>query len=166
MAGRNRGQSTVEFALAYAALLLPLTFAIIYTSEMLWVWHSVNDFTRQAAGYAATHCWQSSAQNVLDFMRANVPAMIDQDQFINGPAHITVSYFAKDPDTGQMTPFSCDGDCSTGCIPDAVTVSITGYTFAGINTYLGIAPVALPDFQTSLPVESAGCDPEQALCLP
>src|SRR5690349_23617589 len=105
MAGR-KGQTTVEFALAYVGVLLPLTFGLIFTSQLLWVWHSVNDFTRQGAGYASTHCWQSSAGNVIDFMRTNVPPMIGQDQFRNGTAQISVTYTAKDLDSGQLVPFS------------------------------------------------------------
>jgi hypothetical protein len=177
MAGRNQlsqelgvsreiGQTTVEFALAYAGVLLPVTFAVIFTSQLLWIWHSVNDFTRQGAGYASTHCWQSSAGNVLDFMHSNVPPMINQDQFQNGPVQISVTYFAKDPDTGQLTPFQCDGDCTTGCIPDTVTVSVSGYEFRSFVTSLGLPPITLPDFRSSLPIESAGCDPEQGQCLP
>ena len=30
---------------------------VIFVAEMLWVWHSVVDFTRDGARYAATHCW-------------------------------------------------------------------------------------------------------------
>ena len=32
--------------------------------------------------------------------------------------------------------------------------------------YLGLPPVTLPNFRTSLPMESAGCDPEQGVCNP
>src|SRR5713101_8743319 len=77
----SAGQTTVEFALAYAGVLLPLTFGLIFISQLLWVWHSIADFTRQGAGYAATHCWQGSAGNVIDFMRSNVPLMPSRDQF-------------------------------------------------------------------------------------
>ena len=161
-----RGQAAVEFILAYAAVLLPLTFALIFTSQLLWVWHSVNDFTRQGAGYAATHCWEASAGNVLDFMRNNVPLTIGQDQFRSGPAVISVTYSAKDPDSGQLAPFVCDADCSLSCIPDTVTVSVTGYQFQTFVTSLGLPPVVIPDFRTSQPMESAGCDPEQLACLP
>ena len=162
----RRGQAALEFALIYAGVLLPLTFALIFTSQLLWVWHSVNDFTRQGAGYASTHCWESSAGNVLDFMHANVPPLIGQDQFRNGPAQINVSYFSRDPDTGQFGPFQCDGDCSLSCIPDTVTVSVTGYQYQTFVTSLGIPPVTIPDFRTSQPMESAGCDPEQLICIP
>src|SRR5437868_1506651 len=159
---RSAGQATIEFALALVGVLLPVIFSVIFTSQLLWVWHSVNEFTRQGASYASTHCWQSSAGNVRDFMRANVPPMINQDQFQNGPVQINITYFAKDPVSGQLTPFDCDGDCSTGCIPDTVTVSVTGYEYRTFVTTLGLPPVILPDFRTSLPIESAGCDPEQA----
>src|SRR5215471_15100557 len=87
---RQRGQTTIEFVLAYAGVLLPLTFGLIFISQLLWVWHSVADFTRSGAAYAATHCWQSSAGNVVDFMRSNVPLMPDRNQFQSGPAQITV----------------------------------------------------------------------------
>ena len=45
--------------MVFGGILRPLTFALIFTAQLLWIWHSVNDFTRQGAGYAATHCWES-----------------------------------------------------------------------------------------------------------
>jgi hypothetical protein len=165
MAGRS-GSASIEFVLAYAGMMLPATFALLYTSLLLWVWHSVNEYTREGASYASTHCWESNAANVLTFMQTNVPPMIDQTQFQNGPVQISVTYFALDPASGQLTAFSCDGDCSTGCIPDTVTVSVTGYQFRTFVTSLGLPPVTIPNFQTSLPMEGAGCDPEQGVCLP
>lgn len=163
---REAGQSTVEFALSYVGVLLPLTFGIIYISQLLWVWHSVNEFTRQGAAYAATHCWESSAGNVVEFMRNHVPPMITQNQFQSGQVQFNVIYQARDTDTGQLSAFQCDSDCSTSCIPDTVTVSVRDYQFSNFVTYLGLPPVTLPDFQTSLPMESAGCDPEQGVCQP
>ena len=163
---RVRGQTTVEFAIAASGVLFPVIFAIIFTSQLLWVWHSVNDFTRQGANYASTHCWVSSGGNVTGFMQSNVPPLIGQEQFQTGPAVINVNYFSKDPDTGQLVPFQCDGDCSSDCIPDVVTVSITGYEYRTFVTSLGLPPVIMPDFRTSVPMESAGCDPEQETCLP
>jgi|SRR5579871_2538935 len=160
------GQASLEFALAGAGVLLPLTFALIFTSQLLWVWHGVNEFTRQGASYASTHCWESSGGNVVAFMRANVPPMITQDQFQNGPAQINVTYFSRDPVSGQLTPFSCDSDCSTACVPDTVTVAVSGYEYRAFVTSLGLPPVPLPNLQTSQPIESAGCDPEQGVCQP
>jgi hypothetical protein len=91
-------------------------------------------------------------------MRQNVPPNVDYDQFAQGAAIIEVQYFQRNPETGLLEDFACDGgDCSTGCVPDAVTVRVTGYEFRRVLSYLGVPPVPLPDFRTSLPMESAGC---------
>lgn len=163
---RQRGQATVEYAIVLAGLLIPVTFAIIYTAELLWVWHSVVNFTRDGARYASTHCWQASGDNVVNYMKQNVPLMFDRDQFTGGAADIQVTYFSKDPDSGALTPFACDAECSTECVPDTVTVAIANYEFRNFVAYLGLPAVRIPNFQTSLPIESAGCDPEQGTCLP
>ena len=73
---RQSGQSTIEYVLVSAGVFLPLTFAIVYTAELLWVWHSVVEFTRDGARYAATHCWQGDGSNVTAYMRTHVPAMV------------------------------------------------------------------------------------------
>ncbi len=160
---RQSGAIATEFLLVFAGVLAPVTFAFIFTAQLLWTWHSVNDFTRQGAGYAATHCWQSGAPNVVQWMQSNVPAMPNQGIFQNGPAQITVSYFAEDPTTGILTNFDCDGDCSTGCIPDVVTVSISNYQYQPFSM---LPPVVLPNFQATVPMESCGCDPEAGVCYP
>jgi hypothetical protein len=165
--GSRSGQTIVEYALLYVGVILPLTFAIIFIGEMLWVWHSVVDYTRDGARYAASHCWQSDGQNVMNYMQTHVPRMIDMDQFQQGLAQINVNYYAADPATGELSDFSCTaGDCTVDCLPDAVTVSVTSYQFSRFQTFLGLPPVVIPNFQTSLPIESAGCDPEQGVCLP
>ena len=156
----------VEYALLYAGVILPLTFSAVFVAEMLWVWHSVVDFTRDGARYAATHCWQADGANVLSYMQTHVPRMIDMDQFRSGAAGITVQYFSRDPDTGSLVDFSCDaGECTTGCVPDAVTVRVTSYQFTRFVGFFGLPPVSLPDFHASVPIESAGCD-ETGNCLP
>ena len=165
---RRSGQSSVEFALLYGAVILPLTFMLVFVSEMLWVWHSVADFTRVGANYAATHCWMGDASNVTTYMTTHVPRMIDMDKFQRGEAGLVVSYFSLDPATGQLAPFACasGADCSANCVPDAVTVSVTTYQFTkGLSTFFGLPPVTIPPFATSMPMESAGCD-ESGNCLP
>lgn len=163
---RQRGQATVEYALVSAGILIPMTFGIIYVAQLLWIWHSVADFTREGARYATTHCWQSDSGNVLNFMKTHVPPMTDQQQFQSGPVEINVSYFSRDPASGALNPFSCDADCGTSCIPDTVTVQVRNYEFRGFVGYLGLRPVTIPDFQISMPIESAGCDPDSGVCLP
>ena len=51
----GRGQASLEFALLYAGVILPLTFMIVFVAEMLWVWHSVTDFTRDGATRTPHH---------------------------------------------------------------------------------------------------------------
>jgi hypothetical protein len=158
----RHGQISVEFALLFAGVLVPTTFGTIFAAQILWTWHSINDFTRQGAGYAATHCWQGGS-NVTAFMLSNLPLMPGNDQFQNGPVQIQVSYFAEDPTTGILTPFECDGDCTVGCIPDVVTVAVTNYQ---VRAFTFVPPITLPNFQATLPMESCGCDPETGICVP
>jgi Flp pilus assembly pilin Flp len=163
----TRGQAAVEQALLYAGIVLPLTFSLVFAAEMLWVWHSAVDFTRDGVRYAATHCWQPGGENVLTYMRSHVPRMIDMDQFQGGQAEIAVEYFSRDPDTGGLVEFSCEnGECSVQCVPDTVTIRITNYQFRRFVNFLGLPPVTIPEFQVSAPVESGGCDPDSGSCLP
>lgn len=163
---RARGAATLEYVVVWGGVVMPVMFGVVFLAQLLWIWHSVADYTRLGARYAATHCWQGSGENVVNFMRTNVPLMIDQDQFQSGQADIAVQYQSRDPDTGQLVDFTCDTDCSTGCVPDAVTVRVSGYEFRRFVTFLGLPAVPLPDFHTSMAVEGAGCDPEQNTCLP
>ncbi len=151
------GQATMEYMIASAAVILPVTFALVFTAQLLWVWHSVAHFTRDGAYWAAAHCWQGG-DNVVDYMKQHVPVNIDQDQFINGDAEIAVQYFKRDAGSGALTEFACDaGECTTDCVPDVVTVTVRNYEFRKFMNYLGLPSVALPDFHTSIPMESAGC---------
>jgi hypothetical protein len=156
---RRSGQAVLEFALMYAGVLLPLTFMLIFGCQILWIWHSVCDFTRDGARYAATHCWMADGSNVVTYMEANVPAMIDQNQFQTGAAGITVSYFQQDLTSGSLQPFACaSAECSAGCVPDAVSVSVSNYQFTRFSGFFKLPPVTIPPFTFSLPMESAGFD--------
>lgn len=159
------GQATVEFALLFTTAALPLTFMLIVSAQMLWIWHSVVDFTRDAARYAATHCFTGDGSNVLAWMQSHVPAMIDQNQFQNGTAIIQVQYYSRNPD-GSLAVFSgCDATCSTACIPDDVSVGIASYQFLRFSGFFKLPPVTIPSFTTTVPMESAGCD-ESGNCNP
>lgn len=161
------GQATIEWALSFTSIVLPLTFMIIFGAQMVWAWHSVSEITRDGARYAATHCWDGSGQNVVGYMRTHVPVNVDVDQFTGGQVDIQVQYFSRNPDTGELEDFACEGaTCSTECVPDAVTVRVQGYEFRRLFPYLGLPPVPAPDFHTSVAIESAGCDPEAGSCLP
>jgi hypothetical protein len=155
----------VEFVLLYGAIVLPLTFGIIFVAEMMWVWHSLADFTRDGARFAATHCWRPGGSNVLDYMRSHVPRMIDMDQFQTGSAELAIDYF-KRSDAGVLEPFTdCDGaECSTACVADVVTVRVTAYEFRRFVGSLGLPPVRSPEFRAVASIESSGCDPADATC--
>jgi len=137
---------------------------------MYWVWHSMVEFTRDGARYAATHCFQTDTQNVVTYMQTHVPVNIDLAQFqVGGAAQINVVYQQLDPaGTGTLGPMQCDGTCSTDCVPDAVTVSISNYQFRRFVGYLNLPPVVLPPFPTSVSVQSNGCngDNGQVVCNP
>jgi len=149
------GNAVAEFAILYGGVILPLTFMLIFVSEMAWIWHSVVDFTRDGARYAATHAYEPDASNVLAYMQANVPRMIDQSQFQSGAAGIQVSYFSQNPD-GSLSPF--DPTACTGplCLPDSVSVGISNYQFTRFSGYFKLPPVTIPPFTTTVPMESAG----------
>ncbi|HEY3839332.1 MAG TPA: TadE/TadG family type IV pilus assembly protein [Bryobacteraceae bacterium] len=171
MAGRKElrgGQATVEFALLFVGVLVPFTFGILYVAQLLWVWHSMVEFTRDGARYATTHCWQSGGANVLAYMYSSVPPNIEQAQFNtpNANATLTINYYTVDPDSGTLTDFSCDSDCSITCVPDVVSVSIQNYIYTNFFTFLNLPGVQMPSWLTTLPMESAGCDPSSGVCNP
>jgi Flp pilus assembly protein TadG len=159
---RRSGQAAIEFALLYSAVLLPLTFGIVYVAEMYWVWHTMADFTRSGARYAATHCADTTA--VTTWMQTNVPPTIDRSQFQpGGSATVNVAYQLRDPATGVLNTFDCSD--TFPCEPDAVTVSVTNYEFRRFVTFLHLSPVVMPSFSTSVAMQSAGIDPELLACV-
>jgi hypothetical protein len=164
---RDSGQAVSEFALLYAAVALPLTFMIVFVAEMLWIWHSVDDFTRDGARYAATHCWapDGGAGNVIDYMQANVPLMIDMNQFQNGAAGIQVQYFTQNSD-GSLSQFDGSSCLSTLCVPDTVSVSVTSYQFMRFSSFFKLPPVTIPPFTAMAAMESGGYSDATGVCTP
>ncbi|HLK62829.1 MAG TPA: hypothetical protein VKU19_05295 [Bryobacteraceae bacterium] len=158
---KRSGQALSEFVVLYAGVVLPLTFMIVFVAEMLWVWHGVNDFTRDGARYASTHCWTSDGSNVLAYMESHVPAILDRSVFENGDAGISIQYFTD----GGVTPFSSDS-CSGICVPATVSVSITNYQFLRFASFMKQPPVKIPPFTTVLPMESAGYQDASGVCVP
>lgn len=166
MKRRRNGQAAMEFALLYSAVVLPMTFMLIFVSEMLWTWHSVVDYTRRIAQFAATHCWQAdaSAVNVLNWATTHVPPVIDQNQFQDNSAGITVAYFTQNPD-GSQTPF--DGSACNGgvCVPDFVSVSVTSYQYTRFSSFFKLGNVTMPPFTTVIPMESGGYQDASGVCV-
>jgi hypothetical protein len=148
----RRGQALTEFAVLYAAVVLPLTFMTIFVAQALWIWHGMAEFTRDGARFAATHCYQADAGNIVTYMQTHVPPVIDQAQFqAAGTATLQVQFLDA---TGS--PFA-PGDCGD-CAPDAVSISITNYTFGRLAAFLKLPGITMPPFTTNLPMESVGLD--------
>jgi hypothetical protein len=163
----NRGQATLETALALIAGMIPLTFGLFAFGELAWTYHALATLTRQGARYAATHCFQDdSGSNVVAWMQANAPAFPDRPLLQSGGIQIQVSYWTHDLETRQSVPFSCAGGCSADCVPDSVTVSITGYGFDHFFPILGLSPLQVPPFSTTVAFESAGGDPDTGASSP
>ena len=165
-ARRTSGQAATEFALLYAAVILPLTFMVVFVAEMLWTWHSVVDFTRAGAQFAATHCWQAdgSGSNVLNWMETHVPPMIDMQQFQTNAAGIQVQYFTQASD-GTLTPLSSCADGGAICEPDVVSVSVTSYQFTRFSSFFRLGNVLMPPFTTTIPMESGGYQDATGSCV-
>ena len=164
---RTRGQATVEMALALVAGLVPLTLGLIAFAEIGWTYHALTTITRQAARYAGTHCWQDEAgSNVSNWIQANAPLFPDRSQLTTGEIQIQVSYWMHDPVTRESVPFTCAGSCSSQCVPDSVTVSISGYQFNHFLPLLGLPPLQVPPFSTTVEIESAGANPETGISSP
>src|ERR1051326_5874590 len=90
-------------------------------------------------------------------MKATSPIFPDRSQLLSGAITIQVNYWTHNLDADESDSFECDGTVACGaCVPDSVTVSITGYQFNHFFQTLGLAPLQMPSFSTTVEVESAG----------
>ena len=163
----KRGQAAVELALVMMTALVPLTLGILVFAELAWTYHALATLTRQGARYAATHCWQDDAgSNVVNWMQANSPPFLDRPQLLTGEVQIQVNYWMHDLTTRETVPFSCADSCTPGCVPDSVTVSVSGYQFRHLLPLVGLQPMEVPSFSTTVEIESAGGNPETSISSP
>ena len=164
---KTLGQATTEMALVLVVGIVPLTLGLIAFTEIAWTYHALATLTRQGARYAGTHCWQDDGgSNVVSWMQANAPPFPDRPQLTTGGVPIEVRYWTHDLATHQSVPFSCSGGCSPQCVPDSVTVSISGYQFSHFLPMLGLPPLQVPPFSTTVEIESAGGNPETLISSP
>ncbi len=166
MKRRNRqsGQAATEFALLYIVAIVPLTFMIIFVAEMLWIWHSAVDFTREGARYASTSCWalDGGAGNVLAHMQTVEPNVMRH--FQSAGAQVQVAYYTQNPDL-SLTPFDAS-TCTGGiCVPDAVSVGVSNYQFLPFSGFMKLPPVTMPPFTTTVPMESGGYQDDSGVCV-
>jgi hypothetical protein len=163
---QSRGQAHVEAILALM-VGIPLTFGLIAFAELAWTYHALTALTRMGAQYAATHCFEDEGgSNVVSWMQSNAPAFPDRPLLVSGTIQIQVNYWMHDTETHTSVPFSCGGGCSSECVPDSVTVSITGYEFSHFFSVLGLPPLQVPPFSTTIAIESAGGNPETTVSTP
>lgn len=130
------GSVTVEFALVF---LMFLTFLLAVTdfSRMLFMWSAATEATRAGARYAVVCDTTANKPAVLARMQALLPQITDIDL--------------------AWTPAACSAANCTG-----VTVTIVGLNYQWISPIAGLASigaVAMPTFQTFLPREIMGQDP-------
>jgi len=148
-------------------ILFPVTFGLLMVAQAIWTWSGVIHLTRVGAVYASTHCWQdSSGSNVVNYMQTHLPPLVDANQIVNGPATINVQYWTQDRVNHQTVPFECAASCTPDCVPDAVTVTVTGYQFNSLNRFLGLQPISMPAYSTSIHVESVGGNPDTGESTP
>jgi Flp pilus assembly protein TadG len=163
----SRGQASIETVLALIFGIIPITFGLLAFSELVWTYHALATLTRQGARYAATHCWQDeSGSNVVSWIQANAPAFPDRPLLASGGIQVEVTYWMHDPETRESVPFSCAGGCTPDCVPDSVTVRIAGYEFNHFFPLLGLPPLQVPPFSTTVAIESAGGNPETDVSSP
>ncbi len=169
MRSRNntRGQSTVEMAVVFTLIVMPITLGLLMVAQATWTWSGVIHLTRKGAQYAATHCWQDSGgSNVITYMQSHLPPLVDSTQITSGPANITVQYWTQDAVNHQTIPFDCPSSCSADCSPDAVTVTVSGYQFRSLVKAVGLQPIAMPPYSTTIQVTGVGVDPDTGVANP
>lgn len=146
MKRRQKGLTTVEFALAGSSALVVL-FGCIEISRALYVWNTVGEATRRAARMAAI-----------------CP--------MNDPAIRAAALFASDGDSRSpvlhgledsmvAVAYTDEGGAVAASVADVayVTVSVTGYTHTLAIPFFG-ATIAVPAFSTTVPSETLGYHPD------
>ena len=133
---RQRGSTSVEFALAFL-LLLGFLLGILDFARLLYTWNVANETARAGARYAVVCADPTNKARILAMMQGLMPQVSDIDVVWH--------------------PANCD---ATNC--ESVTVAITGLQFrwiAPIPSLLATPLVMLPGFSTYLPREMMTYNP-------
>lgn len=136
MNARQRGSTTVEFAMVFL-LFLMLLLGLLDFSRMAYSWQGANAATRIGARYAVVCAAPGDNSRILARMKQVMPDV----------ATIKVDW----------EPANCD---RASC--EAVTVSVTGMNFKWISPIphaLARPLVLMPVFSTYLPREMMTYDP-------
>ena len=133
---RQRGSTTVEFAMVFLLFLMFL-LGVLDFSRMLYTWQGTNAATRIGARYAVVCAAPGDNSRILARMKQVMP-------------DVTTINVAWEP-----------AGCNTGTC-EAVTVSVTGMSFKWISPIpnaLAKPLVLMPGFSTYLPREMMTYNP-------
>lgn len=148
MKGRERGTTTVEFAIV-GALALVVLFGVIEVGRMLFVWNTIAEATRRGARVAAV-------------CPINSPA-VDQVTIFGTPGgSSTTSPVLSGLSTANVKVeyMEADGDLTLDYIKiDFVRVSIINYQHTLLIPFF-VRTISVPTFSTTLPNESLGYIPD------
>jgi Flp pilus assembly protein TadG len=136
MNARQRGSTTVEFAMVFLLFLMFL-LGVLDFSRMLYTWQSTNAATRIGARYAVVCAAPGDNSRILARMQQVMP-------------DVTTINVVWEP-----------AGCTTGTC-EAVTVSVTGLSFRWISPIpnaLAKPLVLMPGFSTYLPREMMTYNP-------
>ncbi len=133
---RQRGSTSVEFALVFV-LLLGFLLGILDFARLLYTWNAASETARAGARYAVVCADPTDKARILATMQGLMPQISDIDV--------------------AWQPANCD---AASC--ESVTVAITGLQFrwiAPIPSLLAHPLVMLPGFSTYLPREMMTYNP-------
>jgi len=97
--GREKGQTTVEFALVISLLLL-LLFGIIDFSRLIFAYATMSNGVREGARYAIVH---PGAEHEADIIAKAHQMMV----LLGGTAEVTVDFPDADREGGPYCSHSC-----------------------------------------------------------
>ena len=162
---RRRGQVARRIRAALQrASCCRLPSCIIFVAEMFWVWHSAVRVhpRRRALRFHALLAWPTAATSAPT-CRRHVPGNIDLDQFQTGAAPRSTCC------TSHATPLpaSCCPSRATARLqrrPASPTQSASASpttNSAASSASCGYRPSSCRRSPPSMPMESAGCDPNR-----
>jgi hypothetical protein len=152
---RQRGAASLEFA-AIGLLLFAVIFAVIEVARALYVWNTISEATRRGARVAAVcPIGHSAIGRVTVFgdplVEGDSPVLPDLSAIDN----VSVEYMLDD---GEIVSSESARDPAVFPNIRFVRVGITDYQHDMIIPLFGTT-LDVPNFATTLPVESLGYDP-------
>lgn len=149
MRGRERGTTTVEFAII-GALAMVVLFGVIEVGRMLFVWNTITEATRRGARIAAV-CPINSPVVAQVTIFGTPGEKSTASPVLNGlsTANVKVEYI-----------YAADGSLTLDYMKaELVRVSIINYQHTLLIPFF-VQTLSVPAFSTTLPTESLGYIPD------